>query len=279
MPTINTCDDYSLYYEDHGTGSDTIVFVHEFGGDYRSWYKQIAFFEPNFRCITYCARGFYPSSIPVEQADYGQDQATSDLLDLIQKMDVGSVHLVGTSMGSFTCLDFALNHSVHVESLTLVGNSSGPRDANERKKYISNWVKPEMRQREIHNNEGGVLILTEDPAYTNFQQIDTVGWQRYAQNLREQSVSGAVNILKTLHWNRRSLWQDQGRLMQLNIPVLLVYGDQDYFLVGKTNNFLHEILPNSRLHCFDTTGHLVNIERAEEFNVLLDDFLSTNQIK
>jgi len=52
-------------------------------------------------------------------------------------------------------------------------------------------------------------------------------------------------------------------------PVLLVTGAQDYYLVGETNAFLKELLPNAAWHTFEGTGHLVNIERAAEFNRLL----------
>jgi hypothetical protein len=45
-------------------------------------------------------------------------------------------------------------------------------------------------------------------------------------------------VLSTVHWNRRSLFEDQVRLKDLEKPVLLVTGDDDYYLVGETNAFL-----------------------------------------
>ena len=51
--------------------------------------------------------------------------------------------------------------------------------------------------------------------------------------------------------------------------MLLVYGDEDYYLVAETNQYLHELLANSQLEVFAETGHLVNIERATKFNKCL----------
>jgi len=159
-------------------------------------------------------------------------------------------------MGSFTSLDFALEYPHRINSLTLIGNSSGPRDVKEREIYRSDWIEPEIQLRIGNPVSGGVTVLEKDPAYRRFQNTDAGGWQRYVGNLREQSVAGAINILHTVHWYRRSLWNDRERLEKLTKAVLLAYGDEDYYLLGETNRFLHEHLPNSYLHEFRPSGHL-----------------------
>ena len=126
-----TGDAHQLWYESQGEG-EAVVFVHEFGGDYRSWDGQFNALSARFFCVRYSARGFHPSDIPDSPGAYGQPYSTRDLLDLINHLDLTSAHVVGTSMGSFTSLDFALHHPERVLSLTLVGNSSVPRDDTER---------------------------------------------------------------------------------------------------------------------------------------------------
>lgn len=273
MATFQTPDGITLYFEDTGTGVP-IVFVHEFGGDNRSWHRQIPVLSQSFRCITFCARGFLPSQVPADRAQYGQAQSTGDVLALMDHLRIDAAHLVGTSMGSFTSLDFALNHGDRVLSVTLVGNSSGPRDAVEQENYRQTWVGHEIRLREERGGEGAVAVLEDDPAYQSFQKNDPEGWAVYADNLRGQSPEGAVHVLSTLHWNRRSLFDDTDRLKALDKPVLLVTGGEDYYLVGETNSFLQQILPNATWQGFSGTGHLVNIERADAFNTLFLDFLT-----
>jgi 3-oxoadipate enol-lactonase len=244
MPFVSTDDGYQLFYEEHGNGIP-IVFVHQFGDDYRSWANQIDCFSENYRCITYSARGFNPSSIPSAVSDYGQTHSTNDLLTLLNELGLESVHLIGCSMGSFTSLDFALNYPDRVISLTLVGNSSGPRDDAERDGYRNDWVEPEIQRRQAEEEQGGIAILEEDPAYQRLRLENPDEWKRYANHLSEQSDAGAINILRTVHWNRRSIWQDKARLSAFEKPVLLAFGDEDYYLVGETSRFLHETLPNS----------------------------------
>ena len=274
MPTLKTEDDISLYYEDTGVG-DPVVFVHEFGGDYRSWAHQVPVVSQTNRCITFSARGFFPSSVPDDQSRYGQMWSTSDVLTVVSRLELDSVHLVGTSMGSFTCLDFALNHPEFVRSLTLVGNSSGPRNEEEQIKYRQIWIGEELQLRKSLGSDGAVAVLEQDPAYQSLQRDAPDAWATYAENLREQPVEGAIHILSTLHWNRRSLFDEESRLRALNKPVLLVTGHDDYYLVEETNAFLDRVLPTSTWHDFKHTGHLVNIEKCQAFNVLLTEFLQS----
>ncbi|WP_171236226.1 alpha/beta fold hydrolase [Ruegeria sp. HKCCA6837] len=272
MPEFQTPDGIALYYEATGTGAP-IVFVHEFGGDYRSWYRQVSDLSDSFCCITYSARGFHPSAIPSDRAQYGQAQSTGDLLALFDHLGLDAAHLVGTSMGSFTSLDFSLNHPQRVLSVTLVGNSSGPRDPGEQENYRRTWVGHEIQLRKDRGGDGAVAVLENDAAYQGFQKNDPDGWATYAANLRGQSAEGAVHVLSTLHWCRRSLFDDSVRLQAFKTPVMLVTGDDDYYLVGETNAFLKDTLTKVRWHRFPATGHLVNIERSDAFNRLLAEFI------
>lgn len=275
MPEFSSPDGITLYFEDTGVGVP-ILFVHEFGGDYRSWHRQLPVLSRKFRCITFSARGFHPSAIPSDRGSYGQVFSTADVLALMDHLGLAQAHLVGTSMGSFSSLDFALTYPERVLGVTLVGNSSGPRDEIERAHYRETWVGHEIERREMHGGNGAVEVLEGDPAYQSFRKTDPENWAIYAKNLRSQSVEGAIHVLSTVHWNRRSLFDDQQRLAAFDKPVLLVTGDDDYYLVGETNALLQDILPNATWHRFPGTGHLVNIEQAQAFNDLLAQFVQSS---
>ena len=169
MPYVTVSDGCRLWYQEQGQGA-ALVFVHEFGGDHRSWNDQTSALSSHYRCITYAARGFHPSDTPKDSGLYGQAQATGDLLALVDQLALDSFHLAGTSMGSFTSLDFTLRHGERVRSLTLVGNSSGPRDESEQAAYRSNWVGSEVAAREEAGCQGAVAVLARDPAYRSFQK-------------------------------------------------------------------------------------------------------------
>ena len=61
-----------IYYEETGACTP-ILFIHEFGGDHRSWEDQVRHFGRGWRCITWAARGYPPSDCPQDEKLYGQD--------------------------------------------------------------------------------------------------------------------------------------------------------------------------------------------------------------
>ena len=82
MPYLNARDGTRLYYEEAGSGTP-IVFVHEFGGDGRSWEPQMRHFTRRYRCISFCARGYPPSDVPDDVERYSQAiAADADLYEL-----------------------------------------------------------------------------------------------------------------------------------------------------------------------------------------------------
>src|SRR5580692_13045634 len=82
MPKIKAKDGVALYYEEAGTGTP-VVFVHEFAGDYRTWEPQLRRFSRSHRCVTYSQRGYPPSDIPADPAQYGQDILRGDVIALM----------------------------------------------------------------------------------------------------------------------------------------------------------------------------------------------------
>src|SRR6266536_1950779 len=113
-----------IYYEEHGQGAP-IVFSHEFAGDYRSWAPQVRFFARRYRTITYCARGYPPSSVPTELAAYSEEQSVEDLYELIRFLGIEKAHVVGLSMGGNVALKIGLAHPEVCASLVVAGAGFG----------------------------------------------------------------------------------------------------------------------------------------------------------
>jgi 4,5:9,10-diseco-3-hydroxy-5,9,17-trioxoandrosta-1(10),2-diene-4-oate hydrolase len=68
------------------------------------------------------------------------------------------------------------------------------------------------------------------------------------------------------------------RLEQIEAPTLVIWGNQDRILPVEQAHRAARELPDARLHVLDPCGHVPNIERAEEFNALVTDFLSDGSL-
>ena len=90
MPTLATDDGVRLYYEEAGSGAP-VVFVHEFGGDHRSWEPQLRHFGKRHRCVAFNARGYPHSDVPETASAYSQARAADDIASVLD-MEVADVN-------------------------------------------------------------------------------------------------------------------------------------------------------------------------------------------
>jgi len=119
MKQAITDDRVRLHYEEAGTGTP-IVFVHEFGGNLRSWEPQMRWFSRRHRCVAFAARGYPPSDVPEDVAMYSQLRAVQDIVAVMDAAEIDRAHVVGMSMGGFVAVHLAHLHPERVKSLVLV---------------------------------------------------------------------------------------------------------------------------------------------------------------
>ena len=93
MPHVTTKDGVELYYEETGSGTP-IVFVHEFGGDYRHWEPQMRYFAQSHRSIAFNARGYMRSDVPEDPEMYSQDRACDDVLAVLDGLGIEKAHIL-----------------------------------------------------------------------------------------------------------------------------------------------------------------------------------------
>src|SRR5688572_21652792 len=106
-----------LHYIEQGQG-DVLILLHGGQGDYRSWQPHMAALSPHYRVISYSRRYHYPNENPI-RSDHSALNDADDLAALINELDLGAAHLVGTSYGAFTALALALQQPSMVRTLVL----------------------------------------------------------------------------------------------------------------------------------------------------------------
>lgn len=260
-----------LYYEETGQG-EPLVFVHEFGDDMRSWEGQINYFCRRYRCIAFNARGYPPSDVPEDPAAYSQDQATDDIIHVLNHLKIEKAHIVGLSMGSFATLHVGLRYPERTLSLTVAGGGYGALSENHDQMRREALERAEDLEKNGFGQDGGSYAL--GVGRLPFKKKDPRGWASFAKRLSEHSPLGSALTLRGVQANRPSFWALESGLRKLQVPVLIVAGDEDEPSL-EPSLFLKQIIPSAALWVFPKSGHSMNLEEPSLFNKAVQDFLST----
>lgn len=268
-----TPDNVRLYFEEAGSGTP-IVFVHEFGGDWRSWEPQIRHFARRHRCLTYSARGFAPSDIPKSVDAYSQRQAALDILTVMDAAGMDRAHIVGLSMGGFATLHFGLIAPERALSLTIAGAGYGAEKEHE--DHFRDLSREVARQFEMLGSKAFAITYASGASRVQLQNKDPRGWTEFATQLGEHDSLGCANTMRGVQALRPSIYDLEAQLRTLTVPTLIMVGDEDDHCV-QPGIFMKKTIPASGLVVMPKTGHTLNLEEPERFNNHVEEFISMVQ--
>jgi len=252
-----------IYYEAAGEG-EPLVLVHAGIADSRMWEGQLAAFADRYQVIRYDMRGFGRTAM-VE----GPYSHYEDLRALLDHLEVELAHLIGCSMGGGAVLDFALEYPQRAGNLVLVGSAvSG---------FRPDFDPPKEWDEVVAAEEAGDLERVSELEVG----IWVVGPERYPDAV-DSSVRALVWEMNLIALRNEAAglgeeWEPEppaaDRLPDVQAPTLLIIEDEDQPRVFAAADLLERELPNARKVVISGTAHVPNMERPEEFNRLVLDFL------
>jgi pimeloyl-ACP methyl ester carboxylesterase len=270
VPTVTTDDGVRLHYEQAGEGTP-LVFIHEFAGDLRSWEPQLRHFARSYRCVAYNARGYPPSDVPQGAERYSQQRARDDILSVMDELGLDRAHLVGLSMGGFATLHFGLAYPDRALSLTIAGCGYGA-EPRQRERFQRETAAIARRLRE----EGMAPFARRyalGPTRVQFQNKDPRGWSEFAAQLATHSAVGSALTEEGVMKNRPSLYDLETEMRMLEVPTLIITGDEDWPCLAP-NLLMKHAIPSAGLLVLPCTGHTINLEEPAAFNQHLERFLA-----
>jgi pimeloyl-ACP methyl ester carboxylesterase len=258
-----------LWYEDTGVASGHVVtFVHAGICDHRQWDTQMAPFAEKYRVIRFDMRGFGQSELPA-----GPFSLSDDIGGLLDALGVERSAVIGCSMGGAATIDFALKQPGRVSALVLVGSGIGGGSME-----VAPAEEPLIAEMEAAQAAGDVERL--NAAEVHF-------WVDGVNRTPEQVAPGVRDLVAEMNLanNRRAgEWaQTQSqpldppaaqRLGEISAPTLVIVGGGDALEVRKTAELLEAGVAGARRVVMSELAHVPNMERPDEFNQLVLDFLA-----
>jgi pimeloyl-ACP methyl ester carboxylesterase len=260
-----------LYYEETGTGYP-LVFVHEFAADHREWEGQVRRFSRHYRCIAFAARGYPPSDVPLDGSLYEYRHQVEAIAAILRHLAIAKAHVVGLSMGAYAALHFGLLHGDMASALVVAGCGSGSPPSVREQFCIESEAMAARFEAE------GMERVAPDYALgatrVQLQNKDRRSWDEFARHLTQHSAKGSALTMRNFQARRPSLQDFEKDFAALDVPVLLVCGDEDEPCL-ETNLFLKRAIPRAGLYVVPNTGHAVNLEEPGLFNDAVAAFLAS----
>jgi pimeloyl-ACP methyl ester carboxylesterase len=251
-----------LKYEESGTGFPLIL-LHGFPHNRSLWADQLFGLSDRCRVIAPDLRGFgeSPAREPWSMESYADDVAS-----LMERLELEKAIIGGLSMGGYVAFEFLRRHRERVHSLILADTKPGA-DNDETK------AKRRALQ-DAARTKGAIAVADAQIAgmvgpKTRETHPEIV--QRMHAMMASAPVEGIVGALDAMMGRHDST----AMLPEIDMPVLIVVGEDDALTPVKESQAMHAAIPGSTLHVIPGVGHASCVEDPIEFNSAMRNFLAS----
>jgi pimeloyl-ACP methyl ester carboxylesterase len=238
-------NDIKVYYEIYGEG-DPILLLHGNSGSIKAGEYQIPELSKHFKVIAVDSRAQGRSTDSNKEITYAL--MASDMNELIDKLKLGSVYILGWSDGGNIGLELAFAHPEKVRKLVTFGANYT---------YENFMAAPDSV---VMDPNDSLIIKT-----SAFLQMYKAGFDRIPPEIKKK--------LTDLTQKYPNFTKEQ--LKQIKIPALIVVGDHDLIALDQTIAIFTS-LPHSELFIVPGATHFAPIEQSKLINSEVIKFLNTN---
>ena len=251
-----------MYYEIHGKeGAPWLTLSHSLACSVRMWDDQIASFKDRYRILAFDTRGHGASGAPA--GAYTLEGLADDVRELFRHLAIERTHFVGLSMGGMIGQTFALKYPGMFASLTLADTTSRyPAEA------APVWAD-RIRTAEEKGMQPLVQPTLERWFTESFRKSQPKVVARVAELIAGTPVAGFVGCSHAIPKINLS-----ARLKEIRCPILVIVGEQDMGTPVAMAREIHDNAPGSKLVILPNAAHLSNMERPQEFDRALSEFLA-----
>lgn len=255
-------NDIITCYNDLGKSSVPIIFVHGFPFNKSSWQPQVEFFKKTHRVITYDIRGFGRSTTGKEKLSIGL--MADDLISLMDALEIKKAIVCGFSMGGYVLMKAAYHYPKRFEGIIL-SDTQCVADTFE--------IKEKRHQTIAKIKAGKLKDFTEGFIKDVFCNESLITKKELVERMRNVILSTSpLTITATL-----SAIADRKEMCTvlngITIPALIMCGKKDKITPPAMAELLKSKLPNAKLQIIEKAGHMSNLERPEDFNQHIQDFI------
>ena len=251
-----------IYYEECGSGPQTVVLIHDGVLDSAVWNDVWPEFCRYFHTIRYDRRGYGHSPAATEWY-----LATDDLATLLRHLKVSHAAVVGSSHGGEISINFALDHPELVQQLVLVGAVVGGMPYSKHFLDRGNALGKPLEKADV---QGAIAAAVKD------KYLIAPGHDAAKKRMGDLL---AANPQDMTHADfELAQMPALPRLHEITAPTLIVTGDADIPDVHAHAGAIEAGIRRSRSIVLSNAGHLLYLELPDEFTKVVIGFIQANYV-
>ena len=258
MP-ITATSGINIYWTRRGSGSPVLLimglsFTHEM------WFRLTpALLGAGYETLLFDNRGMGRSETP--RGPYRIRDMAKDAVAVLDAAGIQSAHIIGASMGGMIAQELALFYPERVKTLMLGCTSC---------RGLGTWPKwsyaPSVRS-------SWASRMERERAFRRILYADTTPDERIEEDLLVRSkCSWTYNGF----WNQLAgilMWSSFRRLPRIDVPTLIIHGDQDRLIPSRHGRVLASRIPRAHFELIKDAGHILSTDQPEVCCRLMLDFL------
>jgi pimeloyl-ACP methyl ester carboxylesterase len=260
-------------YLKRGNGPQAVLLLHGLGCSSMEWSENIEYLSQRLTVVAVDLIGFGASDKPAG-FDYSARGQAIQLVALMDELGLNQFHVVGNSFGGKVAIEIADIKGICIKSLTLVASAGGGREAPLPLRISTLPL---------------IGLLRPKPSFSEFKK----GWQaaffdvrklsedrvrkKYHDSLHSESQRSHRLTLRSMMnlwgFKKSDLQAMACKVENIRCKTLIVWGCQDVFLPVAHAQVFKDRIQGATVKLFEGCGHAPQIERAEEFNLMLGQFI------
>lgn len=254
----------------------TLVFLHGVGSNWTIWKKEIEFFQKKgFSTLAVDFRGHGKSETPLKFERYKLPYFSRDIHAIITKEKISNFSMIGHSLGGGVAINYCMCYPKSLPTSMILVESASiyPFDHNRLlnlKPYLINLIR--------------FIIKHKSLGKEHFSPLQEKDFSQKGQNSKIFLISQLFHlaslktIIRTLDQVEAYVFKNKKKIHQmlrkLQIPVLLIAGENDEIINSSYSLLIKKQVQNSELRILKGAHHQVTVENAEEVSVAMQNFLS-----
>lgn len=258
---------FQVAYSRDGKGA-ALLLLHAGLQDKTMWKEQVAGLSKDFEIITI--------DLPFHGQTSGADTTilVADVIKaVLDTLGIQRASVAGLSMGSVAAQDFVIAYPDRVNKTILLAAGINGYDRDHKVDSVNiKWFLTMRSALNAKDTAEAARVFTRAWAEGIYRSGDSL--QAPVSQYVYNKTLETIKKFRMQHWPR--LQQNPlaiDRISSIKSPVLIVHGDKDLPIITEECIYLEKHIPGAKRILLKDVAHMFNMEKPEELNKLIRDFL------